>query len=158
VLFSNFSSLLQLAPSCTLIRLGCKLTVPFLYSLNIAPLSVAINSFGVSHQQYTDATEIYIAVSRADVSDKVDLLYKIVPPPHHIRALRHILDSLPDEVVKIVACSVIGSGLEYCNVLLSGISPALKDLQWLPKLPLLGKLFNRFNILSRSKQQFWYTR
>ena len=33
-----------------------------------------VNSFGVSHHQYTDDTQIYIAVSRADVSDKVDLL------------------------------------------------------------------------------------
>jgi len=41
---------------------------------------------------------------------------------HHIRALRHIRESLPDEVVKTVACSVIGSRLDYCNVLLSGMS------------------------------------
>jgi len=45
---------------------------PFLFSLYIAPLSAVINSFGVS--QYADDTQIYIAVSRADVSDKVDLL------------------------------------------------------------------------------------
>ena len=47
---------------------------PFLSLLYIAPLSAVINSFGVSHLQYADDTQIYIAVSRADVSDKVDLL------------------------------------------------------------------------------------
>ena len=47
---------------------------PFLSSLYIAPLSAVINLFGVRHHQYADDTQIYIAVSRADVSDKVDLL------------------------------------------------------------------------------------
>ena len=79
---------------------------------------------------------------------------------HHIRAVRHIRESLPDEVAKTVACSVIGSRLDYCNALLSGMSksnitklqrvqntlarvvlrrrkfecitPALKELHWLP--------------------------
>ena len=41
---------------------------------------------------------------------------------HHIRALRHICESLPEEVVKIVACSVIGSLFDYCNALLAGTS------------------------------------
>lgn len=79
---------------------------------------------------------------------------------HHIRALRHIRDSLPDEVVKTVAYSIIGSRIDYCNALLSGtsnsnfnklqrvqntlarvvlrkrkfdhITPALEKLHWLP--------------------------
>jgi len=41
---------------------------------------------------------------------------------HHIWALWHIQDSLPNEVVKTVTFSVIGSRLDYCNVLLSGMS------------------------------------
>lgn len=41
---------------------------------------------------------------------------------HHIRALRHIRESLPEEVVRTVACSVIGSHLDYCNALLTGTS------------------------------------
>ena len=207
---------------------------PFLFLLYIAPLSAVINSFGVSHHQHADDTQIYITVSRADVSDKVDLLQDctagvhswllmnglqlnpvkseviqftatrgrdkveevnsvvvsnaIIQPAssirslgvtldrklsfdqhvkntcrscyHHIRALRHIRESLPDEVAKIVACSVIGSRLDYCNALLSGMSksnftklqrvqntlarvvlrrrkfdqitPALRELHWLP--------------------------
>ena len=79
---------------------------------------------------------------------------------HHIRALRHIRESLLDEVAKTVACSVISSRLDYCNALLSGMSksnftklqrvqntlsrfvsrrrkfehtmPALTELHWLP--------------------------
>ena len=79
---------------------------------------------------------------------------------HHIRALRHIRESLPEEVIKTVACSVIGIRLDYCNALLAGMSksnfnklqrlqntlvrvvlrqrkydhitPVLKELHWLP--------------------------
>jgi len=38
---------------------------------------------------------------------------------HHIRALR---ESLRDEVVQTVVCSVFGSRLDYCSALLSGKS------------------------------------
>jgi len=78
----------------------------------------------------------------------------------HIRALRHVRESLPDDVARTVACSIVGSRLDYCNSLLAGmtklniaklqrvqntlartvirlgkydhITPALKDLHWLP--------------------------
>ena len=78
----------------------------------------------------------------------------------HIRALLHVRESLPDEVVKTVACSLVGSRLDYCNGLFAGmtqsnftrlqrvqntltrvvlrrgkfqhIAPALKELHWLP--------------------------
>jgi len=91
-----------------------------------------------------------------------------------IRVLRHIQESLPDEVVKTTACSVIGSHLDYCNTVLSGMSKsnftklqrvrnmlarinlcrrklqnitlALKEFYWL-----------WFSIMSRSKLHFWYT-
>ena len=33
----------------------------------------------------------------------------------HIRALRHVRQSLPDDVAKIVACSIVDSRLDYCN-------------------------------------------
>ena len=40
----------------------------------------------------------------------------------HIRALRHVRPSLPDDVTRTVACSIVNSRLDYCNSLLSGTS------------------------------------
>ena len=40
----------------------------------------------------------------------------------HIRALRHIRKSLPDDVAKMVACSIVSSRLDYCNSLYAGMS------------------------------------
>ena len=40
----------------------------------------------------------------------------------HIRALRHVRESLPNEVAKTVACSIVGSRLDYCNSLLAGMT------------------------------------
>ena len=40
----------------------------------------------------------------------------------HIRALRHVRKSLPDDVAKTVACSIVGSRIDYCNALLVGMS------------------------------------
>ena len=40
----------------------------------------------------------------------------------HIRALRHVRQSLPDDVAKIVACSIVDSRLDYCNSLFVGMS------------------------------------
>jgi len=37
-----------------------------------------------------------------------------------IRALRHVRQSLPDDVARIVACSIVGSRLDYCNSLFVG--------------------------------------
>jgi len=78
----------------------------------------------------------------------------------HIRALRHVRQSLPDDVARTVACSIVGARLDYCNSLFVGmtdsnfkklqrvqntlarvvlragkfehITPALIDLHWLP--------------------------
>lgn len=78
----------------------------------------------------------------------------------HIRALRHIRESLPSDVARTVACSIVGSRLDYCNSLFVGMSrsnfnklqrvqntlakvvlrrrkfehatPALIELHWLP--------------------------
>ena len=41
---------------------------------------------------------------------------------YHIRALRHIRRHLPSDVANIVACSLAGSRLDYCNALLYAIS------------------------------------
>jgi len=40
----------------------------------------------------------------------------------HLRALRHIRSSLTPDVANMMACSVIGSGIDYCNSLLIGIN------------------------------------
>jgi hypothetical protein len=40
----------------------------------------------------------------------------------HIRALRHIRESLPDDVTKTVACSIVSSRLDYCNALYYNLS------------------------------------
>ena len=40
----------------------------------------------------------------------------------HLRALRHIWSSLTPDVANMMACSVIGSRIDYCNSLLIGIS------------------------------------
>lgn len=78
----------------------------------------------------------------------------------HIRALRQVRASLPEDVAKTVACSIIQSRLDYCNALFTGMSesnfkklqrvqntlarvvlrrgkyehitPALAELHWLP--------------------------
>jgi len=78
----------------------------------------------------------------------------------HIRAIRHVRASLPDDLARTVACSIIGSRLDYCNSLLAGtsksnliklqrvqntfarvtlrqgkfdrITPILEELHWLP--------------------------
>ena len=38
----------------------------------------------------------------------------------HTRALYHVRPSLPDDVAKTVAYSIVGSRLDYCNLLLAG--------------------------------------
>ena len=56
---------------------------PLLFSLYIAPLSGVINSFGVRHHQYADDTQVYIAVSKADVSINVDKLENCTAEIHN---------------------------------------------------------------------------
>jgi hypothetical protein len=78
----------------------------------------------------------------------------------HIRALRHVRESLPEDIARTVACSIVGSRLDYCNSLYASMSkqnfnklqrvqntlarvvlrrgkfehinPALTELHWLP--------------------------
>ena len=45
----------------------------------------------------------------------------------HIRALRHVRDSLPDDVARTVAISIVTSRLDYCNGLYYGMSSANLD-------------------------------
>jgi len=67
----------------------------------------------------------------------------------HIYVLRHVRQSLPDDIARIVTCSIVGSRLDYCNSLFvcmtdcnlkklqcagkfEHITPALIKLYWLP--------------------------
>jgi hypothetical protein len=43
---------------------------------------------------------------------------------HHIRAFRHMRESLPDDVARTVACSIVTSRIDYCNSLFIGMSDA----------------------------------
>ena len=77
---------------------------PFLFSLCIAPLSAVINSFGVSHHQSADDTQIYIAVSRADVSAKVDLLQDCTAGIHSWLQMNGLqLNPIKSEVIQFTA-------------------------------------------------------
>jgi len=39
---------------------------------------------------------------------------------YHTRALRHVRTLLTDDLAQTVACSIVGSRLDYCNVMLCG--------------------------------------
>ena len=207
---------------------------PLLFCLYISPLSRVIRAHGINYHQYTDDTQVYIAVSNSDFQVKLNQLETCTASIHswlqmnglqlnpnkseviqftaargrnrvedvtsiqisnaaikpsstikslgvtldtklsfdehvtnvcrlcycHIRALRHVRASLPNDVARTVACSIIGSRLDYCNSLLAGttksnlvkfqrvqntlarvtvqqgkfdrITPVLKQLHWLP--------------------------
>ena len=53
--------------------------------------------------------------------NEVEMAYLFTLPTHcyfHIKALHHIWKSLPDDVAKMVACSIVSLRLDYCNSLL----------------------------------------
>jgi Reverse transcriptase (RNA-dependent DNA polymerase) len=80
---------------------------PFLFSLYIAPLSAVINSFGVSHHQYADDTQIYVAVSRTDVSDKLDLLQDCSAGVHSWLQMNGLqLNPIKSEVIQLAKNSL----------------------------------------------------
>ena len=82
-----------------------------LKSVNVAGASIAlmpsIKSLGVILDSHLTFDDHGAAVSKAYY--------------FHIRALRHITASLPDDV-KTVACIIVSSRLDYCNSLLVGMS------------------------------------
>jgi len=43
---------------------------------------------------------------------------------YHIRAIRHIRPAITDDMAKLVACSLVGSRLDYANSALFGVSQA----------------------------------
>jgi len=46
---------------------------------------------------------------------------------HHTRALRHVRHVLSDETAQMIACSIIGSRLDYCNAILYGAPQSSLD-------------------------------
>jgi Reverse transcriptase (RNA-dependent DNA polymerase) len=178
---------------------------PLLFSMYFAPLASLIQSFGIRYHQYADDTQLYIAISKENVSVRLDTLERCTAavvhewlllnglafnpaksnfvqfsparcrsrvsdvaavnvssvPIHptstikslgvtldchlsfdqqvnnvckncyyHIRALRHVRDSLPDDIARMVACSIVTSRLDYCNSLYYNMSDAnIRKLQ-----------------------------
>jgi len=47
---------------------------------------------------------------------------------YHTRVLRHVLTVLTDDLAQTVACSIIGSRLDYCNAMLYGAPAATLDV------------------------------
>jgi len=103
----------------------------------------------------------------------------------HIHALHNVRQSLPDDVARIVACSIVDSRLDYCNSLFAGmtdrnfkklqrvqntfarvvlhvgkfkhITPILIQLDWMPvKQRALYKLaLITFNFLQHNNPVYW---
>ena len=99
-------------------------------------------------------------------------------------ALCHVRQSMPDDVARIVACSIVGSRLDYCNSLYVGmtdcnfkklqhvqntlarvvlcagkfkhITPALIKLHWLPvkQRVLYKQALITFNVLHHSNRSY----
>ena len=73
-------------------------------------LSPSVKSLGVTLDSHLTLDDHVTAVSKACY--------------FHIRALRRIRASIPDNVENMIACSHVGSHLDYCNSLLAGMSEA----------------------------------
>ena len=171
---------------------------PLLFTTYISPVGQLVNSFNVSHQQYADDTQLYIALSPTIIDSALSQLEQCLHTLHnwfcingmalnpdksdaiwfsstqrartlhhlasvnvagsqvsisdtittlgvkldsqltfnshissvskscyyHIRSLRHIRNSLTDDMAKSIAVSLISSRLDYANSLLYGVSQA----------------------------------
>ena len=47
---------------------------------------------------------------------------------YHTRALRHVRTVLTDDLAQTVACSIVGSRLDYCNAMLYGTPAVTLDV------------------------------
>jgi hypothetical protein len=54
-----------------------------------------------------------LTVQRLSFDQHIDKICKTCY--HHIRTFRHLRESLPDDVARTVACSIVASRIDYCN-------------------------------------------
>ena len=55
---------------------------PILFSFYIAPVVAVIESFGISHHQYADNTQLYLAISSSNWQSKVETIESCLLPVH----------------------------------------------------------------------------
>ena len=95
------------------------------------------NWLSTMHERYrqTDDSQTDLRWHIANMNVKRSL--KIWRPTHylwngwryyHTRALRHVRTVLTDDLAQTVACSIVGSRLDYCNAMLYGASAATLDV------------------------------
>ena len=84
---------------------------------SITTITVAENAIGLSHELKSLGV---ILDERLSFDAHVNNICKNAH--FHIRALRHIRQSISKEAAKMVACSIVSSRLDYCNSLLQGTS------------------------------------
>jgi hypothetical protein len=121
------------------------------------PSAVVVSGAGITFSDSVKSLGVYLD-DRLSFNKQVDSVCKSCF--YHIRALRHVRPSLPMDVARTVACSIVSSRLDYCNALYYNMSasnlnklqrvqnalartvlclrkydhirPALAELHWLP--------------------------
>jgi hypothetical protein len=79
-----------------------------------------VNVSGVAIQLSKSVKKLGVLDKHLSFDEQVDNVCKSAY--FHIRALRHIRESLPDDVTKTVACSIVSSRLDFCNALYYNLS------------------------------------
>ena len=115
------------APSMT----GCCIMVCHLILLNLKSSSSAPVAVVQYSQQTSITFDIRYFSSTNNISKKSWRHFRRAPVDinnvckacyYHIRSLRHVHQSLPDDVARTVACSIVTSRIDYCNSVYVGMS------------------------------------